>query len=325
VGDVNNDGYPEPLCFDQRAPNKLFLNPGPSISNGGQFKDITDAAGVANPIWASPPWFWDFDQDGWLDLYASAFRPMNAEEFSTHVAAHYLGIPTSIETPRLYRNKRDGTFEDVTAKAGLDQPLFAMGSNFGDLDNDGYPDFYLGTGEPTFESIIPNRMFHNEGNGTFRDVTTASGTGSLQKGHGVAFGDMDNDGDQDIYAEMGGAYEGDVYPNLLFENPGMGNHWVTLQLKGTHTNRFAIGSRIRVTVDSPRGERDVFATVGTGGSFGSSSLRQEIGLGDATSIKQVEVFWPVTREQQVYTGVPMDQAVALTEGETAPRSLDLPK
>ena len=324
-GDVNNDAYPDLYVSIQGAPNKLFLNPGPSVANGAQFQDVAEAAGVTLPIWGFPAWFWDFNNDGWLDLYAGSFPSYERGEFSSHIAAHYLGIPTSIETPRLYLNKGDGTFADVTRTAGLDQPLFAMGSNYGDLDNDGYPDFYLGTGEPTFESIIPNRMFHNEGNGTFRDVTTATGTGSLQKGHGVAFGDMDNDGDQDIYIVMGGAYEGDVYPNLLFENPGMGNHWISLQLQGTKTNRCAIGSRIRVTVSTPHGERDIHEVVGTGGSFGSSSLRQEIGLGDATAIKQIEVFWPVSREKQVFTDVPMDTGLELTEGTKDAQVPALPK
>ena len=72
--------------------------------------------------------------------------------------------------------------------------------------------------------------------------TTAGGFGSVQKGHGIALGDLDSDGDQDIYAVMGGAVVGDVYQNAMFENPGHGNHWLTLRLEGTSSNRAAIGA-----------------------------------------------------------------------------------
>lgn len=209
-------------------------------------------------------------------------------------------------------------------KAGLDLPLFSMGSNFGDLDNDGYPDFYLATGEPDLRSIIPNRMFHNDGHGRFKDVTTAGGFGHLQKGHGVAFGDLDNDGDQDLYVNLGGAFEGDGYQNALFENPGMGNHWTTLFLQGTRSARSAIHARIRVTVRTPKGERDIHAMVGTGGSFGSSSLQQEIGLGDALSIAQVEVTWPATHQKQVFVDPPMDRQLKLVEGDPVAAELSLP-
>ena len=79
-----------------------------------------------------------------------------------------------------------------------------MGSNFGDIDNDGWPDIYLGTGAPDLNLLIPNRMFRNAEGKFFQDVTTAAGVGHLQKGHAVAFGDIDNDGDQDIYEVIGG-------------------------------------------------------------------------------------------------------------------------
>ena len=79
----------------------------------------------------------------------------------------------------------------------------AMGANFGDIDNDGYLDFYLGTGAPSFFAITPNRMFRSDRGLRFLDVTSSAGVGHIQKGHGVAFADFDNDGDQDIYQQMG--------------------------------------------------------------------------------------------------------------------------
>ena len=102
---------------------------------------------------------------------------------------------------KLYRNTGKGTFADVTDE-GRPRPVVpAMGANFGDLDNDGFLDFYLGTGAPSYAALMPNLMFRNHDGKYFVDVTSSTGTGHLQKGHGVAFADLDNDGDQDIYSE----------------------------------------------------------------------------------------------------------------------------
>ena len=90
-----------------------------------------------------------------------------------------------------------------------------MGSNFGDLDNDGYPDFYLGTGYPPYHSVMPNVMYRNRDGRSFSNVTYAGGFGHLQKGHGVVFADLDNDGDQDVFQQMGGAFPGDRFGNTL--------------------------------------------------------------------------------------------------------------
>ncbi|MXW80248.1 MAG: CRTAC1 family protein [Gemmatimonadetes bacterium] len=200
--------------------------------------------------------------------------------------------------------------------------LYTMGCDFGDLDNDGWLDFYAGTGSPSLRSVMPNRMFRNAGGRFFEDVTTSGGFGHLQKGHGVAFGDYDNDGDQDIYAVMGGAYTGDVFQNVLFANPGHGNHWITLLLEGVQSNRAALGARIRIEVATAEGKRNIYATVGTGASFGGSSLQQEIGLGQATAIETVEVTWPATGAQQLFTGLEMNQSYSIREGDQAPVRLD---
>ena len=92
----------------------------------------------------------------------------------------------------------------MTREAGLDMVFAAMGSNFGDFDNDGFLDFYLGTGDPDLATLVPNRMFKNVAGKRFAEITASSGTGHLQKGHGVACGDWDRDGDIDIFIEMGG-------------------------------------------------------------------------------------------------------------------------
>jgi hypothetical protein len=161
---------------------------------------------------------------------------------------------------------------------------------------------------------MPNVMFRNDRGRAFQDVTTSGGFGHLQKGHGVSFGDVDGDGDQDVYTVMGGWYSGDGFPNALFENPGHGNHWITLRLEGVRSNRAAIGARIKVTTRTASGERDIHRVVGTGGSFGSSSLQQEIGLGRALTIRALEVRWPTSGAVQVFRDVPMDRVLRIREG-----------
>ena len=196
-----------------------------------------------------------------------------------------------------------------------------MGANFGDLDNDGYPHFYLGTGYPAFDALMPNLMFHNLGGTGFSDVTTAGGFGHLQKGHGVAFADLDNDGDQDVFIEMGGAYLGDAYMNALFENPGFSNNWLTVKLIGTTSNRSAIGARIRCAISEGEAKRNVYTWVNSGGSFGAKPLRQEIGLGKATKVDVLEVYWPTSDTTQRFVDVEVNQFIEITEGQDAYRTL----
>ncbi|HEV2390944.1 MAG TPA: CRTAC1 family protein [Verrucomicrobiae bacterium] len=313
--DFNHDGRPDLFLSVLGGPNVLYRNDGPWTNSNGKmvwkFTDVAKQAGVTEPIFSFPCWFFDYDNDGWDDLFVCGYRIKNVGD----ICADYLGLPTDAERPRLYHNNHDGTFRDVTRETGLYRVLHAMGSNFGDLDNDGFLDFYLGTGEPDLATIVPNRMFRNDGGKRFQDVTTSGGFGNLQKGHGVSFGDIDNDGDQDIYENMGGAVSGDLYSNVLYENPGHGNHWVTLKLQGVQSNRAAIGARIRVVVNSATGEHNYYKTVGTGGSFGASPLRQEIGLGQAQSINRIEIFWPRTGKTQVVPHVAMDHFYKITEGQ----------
>jgi len=210
-----------------------------------------------------------------------------------------------------------GSVTEVGAELGLDRPTFTMGSNFGDLDNDGWLDAYLATGDPQFESLIPNRMYRNDQGRRFREVTASGGFGHLQKGHGVAFGDIDGDGDQDLLANQGGAYAGDGYYKALFLNPGHGNRWVTLVLEGSTANRAAIGARLKLTLATAEGPRILHATVGSGSSFGGNSLRQEIGLGQAQRLELVEVTWPGSGRVQAFDGLEMDSSYRLREGEAS--------
>lgn len=166
-------------------------------------------------------------------------------------------------------------------------------------------------------------MFRNDRGQRFQDVTTSGGFGNLQKGHAVAFADLDNDGDQEVYEDLGGAFFGDQYPNMLLENPGHGNHWLKLKLEGRKSNRAGIGARLRIVCATPEGERTLHRTCNTGGSFGGNPLRLEIGLGNATAVKRLEIDWPGSRTRQTNAVPRMDAAYTAIEGDPELRPIEL--
>jgi hypothetical protein len=321
--DYNNDGRPDLFISRLDGPPLLFRNDGPAGADRSarapwRFTEVAEDAGITRPTQSFPCWFFDYDNDGWPDIMVSGYSTNDVAE----VAADYLGRPCAAEKARLYRNNGDGTFSDVSKECGVNKLLLTMGCNFGDLDNDGWLDFYVGTGAPDLSVLVPNRMFHNDGGKRFREVTTSGGFGQLQKGHGIAFGDINNDGTQDIYSVVGGAVEGDTFHHQLFANPGHGNNWLKLKLEGVKTNRAAIGARIKVVVRTNEGERAIHRTVGSGGSFGASPMRQEIGLGTAQFIERIEIFWPVTGETQLIKGLEVNRFYHVREGNE-PRFAEL--
>ena len=309
AGDYDNDGWLDLYVSRMDGPNVLFRNSS-GDGKGLRFIDATKRAGVAEPTRSFPTWFFDYDNDGWLDLWVSGYRANISD-----VLADYMGLPNGGVPPKLYANRGDGTFEDVAKKVGIDTPLLTMGCNFGDLDNDGWLDFYAGTGEPNLQTLVPNRMFRNVGGQRFADVTTAGGFGHLQKGHGVAFVDLDHDGDQDVFAVIGGAYSGDVFQNALYENPGHGNHFIKIELQGVRSNRAGIGARLKLGL---AGGRTIHRVLSTGGSFGSAPLRLEIGLGAATQVDTLEIVWPASGITSRYAKLEADRWYHIVEGAEAP-------
>jgi len=221
-----------------------------------------------------------------------------------------LRSPDNAVTPRLYRNRGDGTFEDVTSEVGLAVSLSSMGANFGDLDSDGFVDFYHGTCNPSFSAVVPNRLFRNIGGKRFEDVTFSANVGHLQKGHGVAFCDFDRDGDNDMLSSMGGDGEADRFQGSLFRNPGNGNHWLEVLLIGTKSNRSALGARVGAQLP---GGRWVYRTVASGGPFGNSPLRQRLGLGQADRITRLEVLWP-NGTREIFENLAVDRYIVIQEG-----------
>ena len=310
--DYDNDRYPDLYVSNYGETNFLYHN-----NRDGTFTEMSAAARVPGTPTGFATWFFDYDNDGHQDLLVTSYVPSLDE-----MARDYLGLPHNATTMRLYRNLGDGTFRDISSEAGLEKVMMPMGSNFGDLDNDGFLDMYFGTGNPSYGALSGAVLLRNRDGKGFVNVTSSSGTGELHRGHGVAFADMDNDGDEDIVFEVGGVTPGDRHAMRLFENPGHGNGWIALKLVGVQTNRTAVGARIKVTaIDAAGRARAMHRVVGTGGSFGSNPLVQHVGLGKDAVRVDVEVWWPASGTRQAFENVGMNQWLQIEEFARRPAPL----
>ncbi len=304
AGDFDQDGYPDFYVANHVGGNFLYHN-----NRNGTFTEVAKQAGVQEPQRSFVAWWFDYNNDGLPDLYVSTYYGSVAEVMRT-----YLGLPHTIETMKIYKNLGNGTFQDVTKEVGLDKVFMPMGSNFGDVNNDGYPDIYLGSGNPSFVTELPHVLLLNREGKSFVDVTASSGTGELHKGHGIAFADLERNGNEDIVAEVGGAVPSDAHALRLFRNPGSGNDWINVHLVGVKTNRAAIGAVIKVTArDEGQPERSIYRTVSSGGSFGANPVEQHIGLGKSAKIVKLEIWWPTSNTRQVFSDVGVNQFIEVKE------------
>jgi hypothetical protein len=318
-GDYDNDGLLDLFVASMREPmpNRLYHNEG-----HGKFRDVAVELGVTGTPGGFTSLFWDFDNDGRLDLFVSDYSDTLAD-----VIADYLGLPVQgAGHPRLYHNLGAQGFREVSQEMGLGRPIPAMSVNCGDIDNDGYLDLYLGTGWMSFSGLVPNVMLQNIDGQRFEDVTDATGTGHLQKGHGISFADWDCDGDVDLFVNLGGGCPGDKGYPALFLNPGhAGRHWLKVKLVGTQTNRAALGAKLRVDLKGPDGtSRSIYRVIGNNGSFGGNSLVETIGLRDATRVAELTITWPVSRTTQTFPDLAADQAIEITEGAETYKVLHQP-
>jgi hypothetical protein len=204
VGDFDNDGFDD-LYVTCLGANHLLRNNG-----DGTFKDVTDKAGVGDPRWSTGAAFFDYDNDGRLDLFVTNYVDFDVNhlpEFGKGRTCQYKGVPVQCG-PRglpgagdaLYHNNGDGTFSDVSKKAGVSDPqgFYGLGVLCADFDGDGFTDVYVAN------DSTPNFLYHNNGDGTFKDVGFISGTavnenGSEQGSMGATAGDYDHDGRLDIF------------------------------------------------------------------------------------------------------------------------------
>jgi tetratricopeptide (TPR) repeat protein len=309
AADYDNDGYVDFYVSNLYGGNFLYHNNGDNT-----FTEVSEKSGVHQPQSQSfATWFFDYDNDGRPDIFVTTYFFSVDETIRS-----YQGLPTNVETLKLYRNQGNGTFQDVTADVGLNKINVPMGANFGDIDNDGYPDIYLATGGPEYGALAPKMLLRNREGKSFVDVTTSSGTGDLHKGHAVAFADLANRGYEDLLVSIGGATPGDAHQFRVFANPGNGNDWLTVKLVGAKSNRAGIGARIQITVQNEGvPPRSIYRTVSSGGSFGANPLEQHIGLGKSATIQRLEVWWPASNSRQSFEHVDKNEFIEVKEFATS--------
>jgi hypothetical protein len=297
-GDFDGDGWPDLYVTNDAYNNFLFHN-----KRVGTFDDIGIYSGTAygemgQTFGNMACDFADLVHNGKFDLFVTRFA----------------GQPAS-----LYMNDGHNEFHDVADRAGIaapTQPLVKWGVNFADFDNSGWQDILMASGnfstlldgvpgEPPF--VEPIELFLNQTNGTFREVAGSSGlnAGPLKSRRGTAVGDVNNDGRLEVLVFNVGAP-----PSLFLNETRNDNHWITLRLMGTKSNRMAIGARVTVTTGKVRQVDEVRA----GGSYLSTSdPRLHFGLGSADSFDRIEVLWPSGLLEQ-FPGGAGDRFVTLVEG-----------
>lgn len=295
-GDYNNDGFID-LFLSGLVPRTSFLLR--NLSGEGFVAVERHESGFMTA-------FVDLDHDGQLEIFQGGFTDgrTSAESAVFAETASNLGSYSAI----LWRSPEGIFVRDANYFGGNAFPIPTMGSSYGDLDNDGCIDFYLGTGNPEGWTMVPNLMFLGlrkgyQCLGQAENIAMLNGFGTIQKGHGIVFFDFDNDGDQDIFSSLGGMWPGDRWPNQFFVNESdTGNSWVKIRLRGRQTNRFGLGARIMVTAVSQEGITFVRTyTMDNKTGFGSAPYLAHIGLLDAVSIQDVEVYWPASGCRVLYS------------------------
>jgi hypothetical protein len=295
--DYDNDGWPDIFVACDSTPSILYHNnhdgtfTDVAVTSGAAFnEDGREQAGMGSTIG-------DFNGDGRLDIFKTNF---------------------SDDTSTLYRNNGDGTFDDVTVAAGLGlhTQYLGWGTMFLDFDNDGWPDLLLVNGHvyPEVDSQHlgsnfkePRILYHNNGNGTFSDISETAGPAitTAMSSRGLAIGDLWNDGHQSaVISNM------NAPPSLLVNQARSSNHWVEFRTIGTKSNRDGIGARITVKA----GSRNFVDEVRSGSSYISNNdMRVHFGLGAATKIEWVQVRWPSGLVER-FEGLPVDAIHTLKEG-----------
>ena len=299
--DYDNDGDTDIYVGNDVMPNFLFQNDG-----SGHFEEVGVPSGVAYDAVGAPQGsmgtdFGDYDNDGWLDLVVTAYGN---------------------EMPALYHNLGNGLFEDVARETGVGAPTFPhvkWGDGWVDFDNDGLRDLYIACGDldenvhlrkDTTAYRLPNILLRNMGNGRFVDVSRQSGDGMAVRAssRGVAFDDLDNDGDVDVVV-LNSRDKPTILRNMLYEL-GSKNHWLQVRLRGVKANRDGVGARVRVVAGDLVQIDEVHSGRGYQSHWGS---RLHFGLGSRDRIDRVEVHW-IGGGTDVVEDVKVDQLLTVTEG-----------
>jgi hypothetical protein len=291
--DYDNDGKIDLFVCgargtSMRAPNRLYHNNG-----DGTFTRITSGSIVTDVGYGKACAWGDYDNDGFLDL---------------------LVVNGAGMTNFLYHNNGNGTFTKViTGSIPTDTGNNFGGCAWGDYDNDGFLDLYVtDEGNSAISPTVVNRLFHNNGDGTFTKILTGSPVNEYSDSLGCCWVDYDNDGFLDLFASRG-----DRRGSFLFHNnlPGVGNTnaWLTVRLVGTVSNRSAIGAKVRVKAFYRGQSRwQLRQITGGGGTDGHNELQANFGLGDGTNVDTVRIEWPSGIVQE-FQNVAPKQILTCTE------------
>jgi FG-GAP-like repeat/ASPIC and UnbV len=309
-GDYDGDGRQDLLATSFDAGCFLFRNLG-----NGKFEDVTEKTRLLTARHAYTPEFFDYDNDGRLDLFVSTYPDGDFKGMISNYMAGALMPPSQQQL--LFHNNGDGTFTNVTEKAGITGWYGAMSSQVGDLDNDGYQEIVLGTGNPELDWTEPKVLFVNDGKGHFTDAATAAGLVHFGMLHGIVFGDYDDSGNLSMFASFGGFYWGTRETSRLYRNTGSCNHALEVRLVGTRSNRDAIGARVSATISSRR----IYRWVNGGDGFGTLNSRiVHIGLGRNSTVDLLQVDWP-SGGHQIWRSVPGGQRIEIVEARNAIRTV----
>ncbi len=278
VADYDNDGYMDIMVGSFDSSNILYHNNG-----DGTFSDQALAAGVQDPYRSFGATFEDFNNDGWPDLFIPKYE--------------FQGGATS----KVYINNQDGTFRDISDFANM-STQGDMGHNTGDVNADGYPDIFIGTGHPYWTRKDLVHMMFPVLNSDSMSAHQAAGFMGLNsvgpsRSHGYAFGDIDNDGDVDVYNNNGGPSQipNSWGYNALYHSQGNTSNWMKMSLRGVVSNRDAIGARVRVETNNGR---EIWRYPAAGKGFcNTDSPILHFGLGNAVHTELTEIYWPSTLVQ----------------------------
>ena len=298
-GDFWNDGRPD-LFVSNLGHSQLFRNQG-----DGTFRDVSCRAGVGRPGICSGAIACDVDDDGWLDVVQFTYsRPQDA----IYTLRHGKAAPGA-QTPRVWRNNRDGTFTDVGRELGLTGSWGTMSAAAGDVDNDGRQDLLLGNGDPSIDRLEAAVLYQHDGR-RFRNVTFAAGMPATGKGHGANMADLAGDGRLHLIVGAGGLYPGDLMTTTVHRPKTRPGNYLNVRLVGTESNRDAVGARLALHA----GGRVQHRLVSGGSGFGCLPYEQHFGLGAATAARWLEIRWPSGRRQRV-ASPPVNDTVRVVEGE----------
>lgn len=291
-GDFDRDGFLDLAVAAVTQHDSVFLY----RNNGdGTLSDVTGIAGIgyeSGSSNSSVAWG-DYNNDAWIDLIITEVG-LGSKKGDVHNRMY------------LFENKQDGTFEEVSAAAGLTFPPESTGfwdAAWGDYDNDGDLDLYVA-------AVGPNLFYRNNGDETFTSILPSLSTDLVNKANGVIWGDYDNDGDLDLYVSQ--RVENESLPllsNFLFMNKGGQNNWLKVKLIAADHNFDAIGAKIILDTDEKLQIREVRA--GTG-FFSQHPLVQHFGVGSATRVDRIEIHWP-SGTVQMLTDVSVNQVLTVME------------